>query len=442
MLRTLPAPPQTGEGPRASEPLAMVGPRGDVGRLLRERITERLATIGKGNLLGRHLPAMEVADAAPLVAGNRVHLLVDGPRTYAEIFHAISGAQDHVNIEMFIFDEARQAGRDLTDLLVETAGRGVAINVLYDAIGSLSTPDAVLDKIRAAGVQLCVFNPISLMAGRPLRFAQRDHRKIVVIDAHHAFAGGINFSAAYASGSRSRRTSSSTVLTEGWRDTQIEVEGPAALEVQRLFLQSWTRQKCPPLRPADYLPPPIDAGDTLLRLNASSIDSRRNQTYAVTLSAITFAKRSIDLTMGYFAPDDQLEEALKDAARRGVRVRLLLPGISDFNGILHAGRAHYSRLLAAGVLVFEKRKVLLHAKTLEIDGIWSAVGSANWDWLSFASNDELNVIVIDAAFAQQMRVMFEEDLANATPILAGPWSRRSVRQRLLQRFWVTFERFL
>jgi cardiolipin synthase len=420
----------------------MIGPHGGVDRQIRERVTERLAAIGEDNLLGRHLLAMEAANAAPLIAGNRVQLLVDGPHTYAAMFSAIDAAQDHVNVEMFIFDEARHAGRNLSDLLVDKASRGVAINVLFDDVGSSSTPAAVLDKLRAAGVRLCVFNPVNPTASRTLRFMQRDHRKTVVVDAHRAFVGGINFSATYSSGSRSRRANAANALTEGWRDTQIELEGPVALQVQRLFLQSWAKQKCAPPRSANYLPPPRDAGDTLLRLNASSIDSRRNETYAAALSAVTFAKRSVDLTMGYFAPDDQLEDALKGAARRGVRVRLLLPGISDFNGILHAGRAHYSQLLASGVLIFEERQILLHAKTLEIDGIWSTVGSANWDWLSFASNDELNVIVIDTAFAQQMQAVFEEDLARATPIIASAWARRPVQQRLLQRFWVTWERFL
>jgi cardiolipin synthase len=229
---------------------------------------------------------------------------------------------------------------------------------------------------------------------------------------------------------------------DGWRDTQIEVHGPASLEMQRLFLESWAKQKCPEMPRLDYMPKPRDAGDTLLRIDASSTDSRRNETYITALSAVTFAAKSIDLTMAYFSPDQQLEDALRDAAKRGVKVRLLLPGLSDFGGIVQAGRAHYGRLLKHGIAIYEERRALLHAKTLEIDGIWSTVGSANWDWLSFAQNDEINVVVIDQGFAGEMRALFEEDLKQATPITAEAWKKRSLGQRTRERFWVIWERFL
>jgi cardiolipin synthase len=192
----------------------------------------------------------------------------------------------------------------------------------------------------------------------------------------------------------------------------------------------------------NYLPAPIDAGNTLLRIDASSVDSRRNETYLAAISAVTFAAKSIDLTMAYFSPDRQLEDALRDAARRGVKVRLLLPGVSDFGGIVAAGRAHYNRLLQDGIAIYEERRSLLHAKTLAIDDIWSTVGSANWDWLSFARNDEINVVVIDQGFAGEMRALFEDDLKRATPITAEEWKKRPLKQKLRERFWVIWERLL
>jgi cardiolipin synthase A/B len=146
--------------------------------------------------------------------------------------------------------------------------------------------------------------------------------------------------------------------------------------------------------------------------------------------------------MAYFSPDNQVVDALVNAARRGVRVRLLLAGLTDFDGIMHAGRARYTRLLKAGVQIFEARQVLLHAKTLEVDGIWSSVGSANWDWRSFAVNDELNVVIIDEGFAQQMQAQFTADLTSASPILLSEWRHRPFRDRALQRFWALWERML
>jgi cardiolipin synthase len=439
-FRPLPPPPPAAGA--ELQTLAIIGPKGTIDRATRERVTRKIAGMGEGNLLERHLAAMQAVSEAPLIAGNRVKLLVDGPKAYTAMFAAIAAARQHVNIEMYIFDEAHHGDQALSDLLVDKATHGVAISVLYDSLGSSATPPELLDRLKAAGVLLCAFNPINPAATRTLTFKQRDHRKIVIVDAQQAFAGGINFSSTYTSASRSRRPRVTDATKDGWRDTQIEVHGPASLEMQRLFLESWAKQKCPEMPRLDYMPKPRDAGDTLLRIDASSTDSRRNETYIAALSAVTFAAKSIDLTMAYFSPDQQLEDALRDAAKRGVKVRLLLPGLSDFGGIVQAGRAHYGRLLKYGIAIYEERRSLLHAKTLEIDGIWSTVGSANWDWLSFAQNDEINVVVIDQGFAAEMRALFEEDLTQATPITAEAWKKRSLGQRTRERFWVIWERFL
>jgi cardiolipin synthase len=440
-FRPLPPPPSAEAVPELAT-LAVIGPNGQLTRQARERLTRQLARFGDDNMLERHLAAMQAVSDAPLITGNRVKLLVDGPRAYAAMFTAIAAAKRHINIEMYIFDEAHQGERALTDLLVDRATQGVAINVLYDAVGSGATPPAVFDKLRTAGVNLCAFNPLDLAANRTGDFVQRDHRKIVVVDAQLAFTGGINFSATYASSSRMRRSRVVDAKKEGWRDTQIQVQGPAALELQRLFLQSWMKQKCPDVAALNYLPAPIEAGSTLLRINASSVDLHRNATYVDALSAVTFAVKSIDLTMAYFSPDSQLEDALRAAARRGVKVRLLLPGLSDFGGIVQAGRAHYASLLKAGIEIYEERRSLLHAKTLAIDDIWSTVGSANWDWLSFARNDEINVVVIDQGFAGEMRALFEDDLTQSTVITRAEWKKRPFKQKLRERFWVIWERML
>ncbi len=355
------------------------------------------------------------------------------------MFAAISAARESVNIEMFIFGEAQHDGRNLSDLLVEVVGKGIAVNVLYDSLGSADTPPAVFEKLRAAGVRLCEFNPVNPADNRTSKFVQRDHRKIVVVDARTAFAGGINFSSVYSSGSRatlSRHRKATDAIAEGWRDTQVQVEGPVTLELQRLFLESWDKQKCPARQDANYLP---EARQRRQHAVASQCDldgflaqrNLRQRTFRAHLRAQD--GRSDD---GVLLADDQVEEALVNAAHRGVRVRLLLAGLTDFDGIMHAGRAHYTQLLKAGVQIFESQKVLLHAKTLEVDGIWSSVGSANWDWRSFAANDELNVVIIDAGFAQQMQAQFATDLTSASPIVLSEWKHRPWSDRARQQFWV------
>jgi cardiolipin synthase len=427
---------------RRAAPLRLVGPDGRVPRATRERITRRLAEIGEDNLLARHLAAMEEVSPAPLVAGNEVGLLVDGPQTYAAVFEAIERARDHVNLETYIFDDARHRGTRLTDLLVAAASRRVTVNLLYDALGSMGTDAAIFERLRAAGVQLCAFNPLNPADSRTGRYAQRTHRKIVVVDGRVAFSGGLNFSGEYASSSSAIIRRGRPTIEDGWRDTHVQVEGPAVQEIQKLFLASWAKQRCPELTPAGYLPPARDAGDKLLRLDASSIDDRPGETYVAALAAVSFARRSIDVTMAYFAPDDRLQEALVDAARRGVRVRMLLPGISDFTGILHAGRAHYGPLLEAGIEIHEEPRAFVHAKTLVVDGIWSTVGSANWDYRSFADNDELNVVVIDAEFAARMTALFERDLAPARRITLEAWRARPLWRRSVEGFWRLWERLL
>ncbi len=440
-FRPLPAAPAADDKPELAT-LSVIGPKGELDRTSRQRLTQQLARFGDDNLLERHLATMQAVSNAPLITGNQVKLLVDGPRAYAAMFAAIAAAKQHINIEMYIFDEAHQGDRALTDLLVDRATHGVAVNVMYDAVGSSDTSHEVFDKLRAAGVQLCAFNPLDPTDNRTGTFVQRDHRKIVVVDAEVAFTGGINFSATYSSSSRARRTRVVDAKKDGWRDTQIQVQGTAVREMQRLFLQSWDKQKCTGMAARNYLPEPATAGSTLLRIDASSVDSRRNETYIAALSAVTFAVKSVDLTMAYFSPDSQLEQALRAAARRGVKVRLLLPGLSDFGGIVEAGRAHYARLLKDGIEIYEERRALLHAKTLSIDGIWSTVGSANWDWLSFARNDEVNMVVIDQGFAGEMRALFDDDLAHAVPIHADEWKQRPFKDKVRERFWVIWERLL
>jgi cardiolipin synthase len=440
-LAPLPALP---ESPPESARLTVVGAGGEpVTPRARRRIERELAIQDVDGVLRHHLGVMEAVSDTPLIAGNRVRLLVDGPAAYAAMFGAIQAAREEIAIEMFIFDEALNDGRRLSELLQQRVREGVSVRVLYDSVGSSGTPEELFTQLGVGGVLLCEFNPVDPARQRgKARFTQRDHRKLVVVDAAVAYAGGINFSSTYSSGSRARRARLVEATRDGWRDTNVEVRGPAASAMQELFEASWQKQNCAarPSRPAR--PPAASAGTTLLRLDASSTDSGRNETYLAALSSLEAAQVSVDLTMAYFSPDPALEKALIAAAQREVRVRLLLPGLLDFGGILHAGRAHYARLLAAGIEIYEEPRALLHAKTLSIDGVLSTVGSANWDYLSFALNDELNVVVVDSDFATQMRALFEEDLGHAVRIDPQAWARRPLRQKLLQRFWLTWERLL
>ena len=268
----------------------------------------------------------------------------------------------------------------------------------------------------------------------------------MVVDGGDAFAGGINFSRVYRSGSSIFSRRSPQTLDTGWRDTHVRVRGPGARRLGELFAETWAKQDCEPAAdPALAIAPTeqvAKAGETLLQIIPSSPDSASNLTYISVLGAVAYARKSIDVTMAYFIPDDQLEEQLIAAAGRGVLVRMVLPGFSDFVGVFYAGRAHYGRLLAGGVRIYEEQNAFLHAKTVMVDDIWSTVGSTNWDWRSFVLNDEVSVVVIDRGFAGLMKNMFQDDLKTSREITPAQWEARSGKERFLERFWSGFGRLL
>jgi cardiolipin synthase len=429
---------------RSSRPVDVVSPDGMVSRAARERMTRRLAATGDTALLDYHLGAMRDIGAPPLLEGNAVELLIDGPSTYRAMFAAIEHAHRYVFVESFIFEDAVEGERRLSVLLAAAAKRGVRIDVLYDAVGSLGTRREFTDGLASAGIQLCVFNPLNPLDKRFSSLNQRDHRKVVVVDGEVAFAGGMNFSRAYRLTSaqvRRRAMDQEQALASGWRDTHIGIRGTAATELERHFRESWQTTQC-----AGELPPFRDvarrAGDTLVQVIASTPQDENNVIYATMLSVIAYAQRNIDITMAYFVPDDALEKALKEAAARGVRVRIILPSYSDFSGVFYAGRAHYDGLLKAGVELYELETAFLHSKSIEVDGVWSSIGSSNFDWRSFVHNYELNVCVIDLGFARTMDQAFAQDLAASKRITAAAWKRRGVRERFKELLWRPIEYWL
>lgn len=418
--------------PLDPSPVRVVSARGELSPARSAAVVQRLETQGESDLLRQHLAFMEAVGGPPLILGNHARLLVDGPATYAAMFGAIEAARDHIHLETYILEDDAVGAR-LAELLIRKRKQGVTVRVLYDSVGSHETDKAYFENLTRNGVVVHEFNPINPAAGRNWSLNNRDHRKILVVDGVVAFTGGINISNVYSSGS-ARRKASRPPTEEGWRDTQIEIRGPAVAEFQKLFLDSWQRQNGPAIPPGKYFPAMKAQGDKVIRVIGSTPDAETNHVYLSLLSAITHADISIHITMAYFVPDPKTLAALSDAARRGVDVKLILPGVSDFWAVFHAGRSFYSELLAAGVRIYERQDALLHAKTVVIDGVWSTVGSTNIDMRSFLHNDEVNAVVLGTGLASEMETMFRNDLARSTPIDARRWAERPIRQRLTE--WV------
>ncbi|TWI70160.1 cardiolipin synthase [Pseudoduganella lurida] len=373
----------------------------------------------------------ETATGVPLIAGNQVKLLFDGPVTMAEMMKAIAGAKNNINFETYIFDED-ELGDKFADLLIEKQKAGVTVNIIYDSVGTLMVPQAFFDRMKAAGIHMVAFNPVNPAKVRDngWKVNNRDHRKMLIVDGKIGFTGGINISGNYSKSSPFRSKSKPKNKKDvGWRDTHVRIEGPAVQAMQWLFIRHWTTQDADDLREADYFPTPVIAGDKLMRVLGSE-PGGRYEIYKAMLLAIQEAKKSIHITCAYFVPDDQTVDALIDAAKRGVDVRLVLPSVSDSGLVFNAGRAVYDKLLENGVKIHELKLAVLHAKTVVIDGVWSTVGSANMDRRSFQHNSEVNVIILGAPFGTEMENAFREDLRNSNEVTLQAWRNRPALTRM------------
>ena len=366
--------------------------------------------------------------AAPLVAGNRCTLLIDGPQTLDAMRKALQGAQHHIHLETYILSDDA-VGRSFRDLLLERRHAGLTIRVLYDAIGSLTTPAAFFDDMRKAGIEVREFRSLNPLR-TPLVWRQnsRDHRKLLIVDGRIAFTGGINISSTYADSSN-LRPGPELGVDEAWRDTHLMIEGPVTAQFQTLFLASWTAAGgTVDAASTEYFPQVAPAGRELVA--AVVTGDNKSAIYSTYLSAIERATQRIWLTNAYFAPNRKLRKAMIAAVKRGVDVRLIVPGFTDSSLILYASRASFDELLAGGVHVFEQRQALLHAKTAVIDSALSTVGSSNLDMRSFLHNNEVNAVVVGTDFGQRLEQVFRRDQANSTELHLESWRRRSTLEKL------------
>ncbi|HEY6871957.1 MAG TPA: phospholipase D-like domain-containing protein [Geobacteraceae bacterium] len=395
------------------------------------------------DMLGRQIAVMESVSRSPLVKGNKVTLLVDGPATYAAMFKLVEQAHDHINLESYVFEDVRNpaSGESFADLLMQKQAAGVQVHILYDSVGSMGTPAALFKRLRNGGIQVIEFNPVNpLLAHGKWRLTQRDHRKILVVDGKVAISGGVNISEVYSGELTGIKKETEEAIP--WRDTDVQIEGPAVAEFQKLFLDTWQREKGAKLTGRHYFPPLKDEGDALIKVVGNTPGVMNRITFIMYVSAITFADKYVHLTNAYFVPDRQMVRALTGAAGRGADVKLILPQHSSSWLALSAGRYHYAELLQAGVKLYERRNAVLHAKTAVIDGVWSTVGSTNMDFLSFSKNDEVNAIILSRRFADAMEQMFVRDLRDCEQILGERWRKRSVYARIKEWFAHLFSDWL
>jgi cardiolipin synthase len=426
------APPSISD---AAGPLSLKESHSIISRLRQEA--------GPTDILRRHIALVEAISGQPLIAGNKVALLSDGPETFAAMGEAIRKATDHINLETFILRDD-EVGRPLADLLIRKRQEGVRVNVLYDSFGAIRTPDTYFDRMRANGLNVLEFNPArAAIPPGGWSINNRDHRKILVVDGKIAFTGGINFYRVYSrSPSEVRRGGEDPQSKYYWRDIHIQVEGPAVAEFQKLFMEMWRFQNGPDLFGGDYFPPLEKAGDSLVHVIASTPDQPIPTIYATYISAIIHAAKSVYLTHAYLVLDQHMLAALSDAAQEGVDVKIILPSFSDFSLPLYVARSNYSNLLKAGVRIFERKGAVLHSKTAVIDGVWSTIGSSNLDLRSFMHDAEINAVVLGRDFGSLMEAVFADDLAASVEVNLDEWERRPFRERIKERMARLFSYWL
>jgi cardiolipin synthase len=358
----------------------------------------------------------------PLLRGGTAEVLQNGDRFYPAMLEAIRGAKDTVNFEVYIFD-SDETGRSFIDAFTERARAGVEVRVLLDWFGSFRLKRADRRELLDAGVKLVFFRPLALR--NLVRMYRRTHRRAIVIDGVVAFIGGAAVSNKWRGDTRTPKE---------WRDSMTRVTGALVVGVQSAFAANWVYCCGEVIAGPRFYPAARDSGPACgVSLVSSPSDAQRPIRLLFWLSFIN-ARRRLWIVNSYFIPDRHLRKAVRDRARAGVDVRILVPGNhTDAVPVQYAGRAFYQELLEAGVRVFEYQASMMHAKTVLVDDAWSLVGSANMDERSMEINEENLLGIADAGFARAIAEGIELDLTRSKEIRLDTWQRRPAYQRVLER---------
>lgn len=359
--------------------------------------------------------------------GNAVVPLRGGGETFPAMLAAIAAAQRTVVFETYII-EPDETGERFADALIERAQAGVAVRFLYDGVGGFNLPDTYVERLRAGGVKVREFHPVAPWRER-FGWAHRDHRKIVVVDDEIGFTGGLNISNDYAAEEQGG---------SGWHDVHVSVRGPAARDLARLFRVTWLRAGGDdyPAPPDAAAPDAPKAGTVAVRVLDNGKRRRRGTIRRAYLRAIEAARHTVHLENAYFLPDAGMRRAMRRAVRRGCDVAVIIPGRNDVRLVEYAGMYLHRWLAAAGIRILRWNGPMMHAKTAVIDGVWSTIGSYNFDARSWHYNLELTVEIIDADVGGQMERAWQEDAVHTTAFDVARWSSLPWWKRALA--WLAF----
>jgi cardiolipin synthase len=365
---------------------------------------------------------MHALTGAPLSEGNKVDLLRNGVQIFPAMLSAIKASRRTINLEFYIYWDG-EIGRTFASVLAERARAGVKVNVILDAVGSATMSPDLVQFLQRNGISVEWYHPLRWYTLS--RANHRTHRKLLIVDGEVGFCGGVGIADLWLGDAETK---------DHWRDTVVRVEGPAVTQMQFAFMDNWVKSRGELLTGLDYFPQVEKRGTCLAQVLKSSPSEGSSAVKLMYIVSIVSAQKSIYLSSAYFIPDPDTRRALEGAVRRGVDVRVIVPGeFTDVPIVRHAGRFYYNRLLRRGIRLFEYQPTMMHAKTMVVDGIWSTIGSSNFDERSFRLNDEVNVNIYDAGIAAQMEQMFFEDLARSEEVEPRSWVKRPWLDRVKER---------
>ena len=352
------------------------------------------------------------------VGGNRPKVLRNGDGIFPAMLAAIRNARTSITFETYIYWSG-DIGQEFADALTDRARHGVKVQVLLDWVGTAKMDQRLIDEMEAAGVQTRKFHPPHW--SHLGRLNNRTHRKLLVVDGRIAFTGGVGIASQWTGRAQN---------PDHWRDTHFQIEGPVVAQLQSVFLDNWIKVTGDVLYGPKYFPPLETVGKSLAQVFSSSPSGGSESMQLMYLFAITAASRSIDLSASYFVPDDLVISALVAAMKRGVKLRIVVPGEHiDSDTVRSASRASWGPLLAAGAVITEYVPTMYHCKVMIVDNLLVSVGSTNFDNRSFRLNDEATLNIIDAEFAGEQTTIFEADLGRSRRISYLEWLNRPYWER-------------
>ena len=370
----------------------------------------------------RFLHELGVLLGPAFVGGNRHTVLQNGEEIFPAMLAAIRSALKTITFETYIYWSG-DIGREFAEALAERARAGVKVHVLLDWVGSAKVDDSLVDEMKTAGVQIRKFHPPHW--SHLGRMNNRTHRKILVTDGRIGFTGGVGIAPQWTGRAQD---------ADHWRDTHFQVEGPVVAQMQAVFLDNWIKVTGDVLHGPDYFPLLKPVGNGQAQMFSSSPNGGSEGMQLMYLLAITAASKSIDLSAAYFVPDELTRRALSEAMKRGVRLRIVVPGEHiDSETVRSASRAVWGPLLSAGAVIAEYQPTMYHCKVMVVDGLLVSVGSTNFDNRSFRLNDEATLNIVNVDFAKQQTSIFEADLGRSRQITFAEWSERPLREKIGER---------